>query len=265
MTVRAPAVAGLFYPGVPGYLRTFVVDALDQARTLAGPGEEAPPRALIVPHAGYVYSGTTAATAYHLLKNQSVKHVVIVGPTHRVGINGIALPDADAMATPLGEVPLWQEGVALALAQPGVCVSEPVHRQEHAIEVHLPFLQVVLPDVDILPLAAGWVEPTVMSNVIEAVWQPGTVVIVSSDLSHYLPYAEAQAVDAKTMRQILALTPDLGHDQACGATGINGLLRAAAHRSLVPRLVHQCNSGDTAGDKESVVGYATVAFREAVA
>jgi len=260
MKVRPAAVAGMFYPGEQGALRAMIDQMLGSARAQAS--MTAGLEAVIVPHAGYIYSGSTAALSYVLLEQlvDKIKHVVIVGPTHRVGIRGIALPDADAMATPLGEVPLWAEGVRLALAQPLVVTSEAVHAEEHSIEVQLPFIQTVLPDADVLPLAAGWVEPQAVTTILQAVWSPDTMIVISSDLSHYHPYHEAQAIDQATVAQILALDPAINHDQACGATGVDAVILAAQDRGLAPHLLGMCNSGDTAGDKSRVVGYAAVGF-----
>ena len=266
MNVRPAAVAGSFYPGEPHRLRSMVEMLLDRAPEPVDtpPGGQSL-KAVIVPHAGYVYSGSTAAQGYRRLAAlaDQVKHVVIVGPTHRVGIRGIALPDAGAMATPLGDVPLWEEGVRIGIAQPAVQISAAVHAQEHSLEVQLPFLQVVLPQADILPLAAGWVEPAVVTTVLDAVWdQPGTVIVISSDLSHYHPYDQANAIDRATVAQIMALDATIDHDQACGATGVDALLLAARARGLTPRLEGLRNSGDTAGDKTGVVGYVAVSFCE---
>jgi len=192
----------------------------------------------------------------------NVKHVVIVGPTHRVGIHGIALPDADAMATPLGNVAVWADGAKRALEQPQVVVSAAVHQDEHSLEVQVPFLQVVLPDADILPLAAGWVEPAAVTCVLDAVWGPDTLVVISSDLSHYHRYDEARQIDRASVDQILNRDPNLDHDQACGATGVNALALAARDRHLRPQLLGLCNSGDTASDKHRVVGYAALSFHQ---
>ena len=261
MRVRPPAVAGMFYPGDPNGLQTMIDSMLDEARTKVTPDEKL--KSMVVPHAGYIYSGSTAALGYALLESlvDKVKHVVILGPTHRVGIRGIALPGCDAMKTPLGTVPLWSDGVERALAQPFVVNSAEVHAQEHSLEVQLPFLQTVVPQADVLPLAVGWVEPQVATNVIDAVWDPDTFIVISSDLSHYHPYAEAQRIDQGTVSQILK-GEQVDHDQACGATGVDAMTLAARTRGLTPRLIGMCNSGDTAGDKAGVVGYATIGFDE---
>ena len=249
----------MFYPGDPRQLRGMIDGMLEEARTKVEPVPGL--KAMVVPHAGYVYSGSTAALGYALLATMadSVKHVVILGPTHRVGIRGIALPEADAMETPLGIVPLWSEGAQRALTQPFVVASAEVHAQEHSLEVQLPFLQTVVPQADVLPLAVGWVEPRVATDVIDAVWDSNTFIVISSDLSHYHPYAEAQAIDRVTVDQILK-GEQVDHDQACGATGVDAMTLAACARGLEPKLIGMCNSGDTAGDKHGVVGYATIGF-----
>ena len=255
MRVRPPAVAGLFYPDSAPVLNA-QIDGFMQA-SQAG----AIPPAILTPHAGYVYSGSTAGYAYSLWADCGIKHVVIVGPTHRVGIKAVAIPDADAVATPLGTVPIWTEGTDIALRLPQVVVSGAAHADEHSLEVQLPFLQRTLRDFDVLPLAAGWVTPQAVAEVLEALWDtPGLGVVISSDLSHYHSYADATRIDQATIDQILALDATIDHDQACGATGLNGMLLVASANNLKPRLLHACNSGDTAGDKRRVVGYTAVAF-----
>jgi len=257
MPIRPPAVAGQFYPGQAPRLLA-MVDGL-----LAGVAEPGPvPKAVIVPHAGYVYSGSTAALAYAAVARAAgVAHVVLVGPAHRAGIRGIALPDASALATPLGDVPVWREGTALALLQPGVVVDGRVHADEHSLEVQLPFLQRVLPGADVVALAVGWVEPPVVAAVLGALWGgPETLVVISSDLSHYHPYDQARRIDAGTIAQVLALDARIDHERACGATGMSALLLEAAAHDLEPRLLGACNSGDTAGDRRQVVGYAAFGF-----
>ncbi|MDR0415811.1 MAG: AmmeMemoRadiSam system protein B [Propionibacteriaceae bacterium] len=274
MTTRPPAVAGLFYPGQPAALAA-AVDAL----LAAVPAPAPPPPAFVAPHAGYVYSGSTAALAYAAVRarRDEIAHVVILGPTHRFGLPAIALPAADRFATPLGDVPVWADGAARVAGLPQVAVSAPAHAEEHSIEVHLPFLQRTLADFDVLPLAVGWVSDAAVAEVVEAVWNPAdTLIVASSDLSHYLPYDEARRRDEATLRQLLDLAGPLDHDQACGATPVNGLMTAAGRGclgppgpadgppasapGLTPRLLGACNSGDTAGDRARVVGYAAVGF-----
>ncbi|MCL2849605.1 MAG: AmmeMemoRadiSam system protein B [Micrococcales bacterium] len=258
-SVRPPAVAGSFYPADPDVLRDQVDQFLAQAPAPA-PGA-ARPGALIVPHAGYVYSGSTAALAYRLVAGACVDKVVLVGPTHRVAVRGVALPTVHAFATPLGTMRVWP-GAQNALADvPWVVVHAATHRDEHAVEVQLPFLQQVLGDVDIVPLNAGAATADQVADVIEALWDsPDTLVVISSDLSHYLPYDEARTRDEATLAQVMALDGQLDHQQACGATPVNGMLEVARRRGLVPRLLGACSSGDTAGDRARVVGYCAVAF-----
>ena len=260
-SVRRPAVAGLFYPGEPAVLASTLSDLLGRAGTKA----PAVPKALIAPHAGYVYSGPIAASAYALLApaRDTVRRVVLLGPTHRVAVRGLALPAAARFATPLGTVDLDAPAVECLRALPQVVVSDEAHALEHSLEVHVPFLQTVLADFTLVPLAVGHAEPEEVAEVLEALWGgPETLIVVSSDLSHYLAYPHAQRVDRATCDAILALRTDIDHEQACGATPVSGLALAARRRKLTPELVDLRNSGDTAGDKGRVVGYASFAFYE---
>lgn len=264
--VRPAAVAGLFYPGRRIGLVRVIEDLLSQARTELGPQLDEPlPKALLLPHAGYAYSGSTAALGYALLAPRAagIHRVVLLGPTHRVPVDGLALPDAEAMATPLGEVAVETLSEATRQRLPQVVDSVRAHALEHSLEVHLPFLQVVLPKVRVLPLAVGRAEPDEVAAVLDAVWGGSdTVVIVSSDLSHYLPYDRARRTDAETVEQILHGRP-VTPEQACGAYAVNGLLVAAGRRGLTGRLLGMRTSGDTAGDRRRVVGYAALAFTAA--
>ena len=263
--VRPPAVAGLFYAGEAGALQRELDDALAQARPVS-PGEPAgPPKALIVPHAGYIYSGPVAASAYRRLDalRGRVCRVVLLGPCHRVPVRGLALPGVDAFATPLGQVPIDREAVAVLADLPQVVVSAAAHAREHSLEVQLPFLQRALDEFTLVPLAVGDATPAEVAEVLERLWGGDeTLVLISSDLSHYHGYAEAQAIDGATVTAILggAAGSALDHEQACGATPIAGLLQVAHRRGLVPRLLDLRNSGDTAGDRSRVVGYAAIAF-----
>jgi len=257
MRERPPAVAGFFYPASQATL-TAQVDGFIAGG--AEPGATAPP-AILVPHAGYDYSGSTAGLAYALWRGADIRHVIIIGPTHRVGIEAIALPDAEVMGTPLGFVPIWYEGAKTALDFPQVVVSARVHAEEHSLEVQLPFLQRTLASFDVLPLAAGWVTPKAVADVIEALWEtPNLGVVISSDLSHYHTYDDARRIDAETIDQVRALDATIDHDQACGATGLDAMLLVAKLHGLRPRMLGACNSGDTAGDKRRVVGYTAFAF-----
>lgn len=259
--VRPPAVAGLFYPGTAGELAH---DVRSMLATAAAP--DIVPKVLIAPHAGYVYSGPIAASAYAALKNIAarIRRVILLGPTHRVAVRGLALPEASAFATPLGEVPLDLEAAQSIARLPQVTISAAAHAQEHSLEVQLPFLQSVLHDFKLLPLAVGLATPEEVAEVLEALWGGvETLIVISSDLSHYLPYDTARQVDGASTQDILGMSQELTHEQACGATPINGLLLAARKHRLVPHLLDLRNSGDTAGPRNGVVGYAAFAFEEA--
>ena len=258
---RPAAVAGMFYPGDPAELIA-TVDALLRA---AKPFSESAPKVLIVPHAGYIYSGPTAAMAYACLAplRQKIKRVILLGPTHRVAVNGIAVPESTIFATPLGHIPLDLDAIAQLRALRQIVFSDRVHAQEHSLEVHLPFLQRVLADFKLVPLAVGEAGPEAVAEVLDYLWGgPETLIVISSDLSHFLNYSTAQQVDHNTCQHILQLDSSFKPQQACGAYPINGLLLVARQRGLMPQLIHLCNSGDTAGDKNRVVGYAAFAFYE---
>jgi len=260
MELRPPAVAGLFYPANAQKLTGLVDQLLDG---VVAPGLA--PKAMILPHAGYRYSGPMAALGYATLPAAAarIRQVVLLGPCHRVGLPAMALPGVDAMATPLGDVPVWAEGVAMASRFEQVVVAPEVHAEEHSLEVHLPFLQRTLPQAPVLPLAVGWVSPDEVAEVLDAIWGgPETLVIASSDLSHFHSYSQAKVIDQQTVGQILKLGPPLDHDQACGAGPINGLMVVAASRSAQPTLVGLCSSGDTSFDHSRVVGYACIRFDE---
>jgi AmmeMemoRadiSam system protein B len=259
--VRPAAVAGMFYAGTRNRL------ADDVRGFLAGVAADAraAPKALIVPHAGYMYSGPVAATAYASLASleETVTRVVLLGPTHRVAVRGLAVSDARAFATPLGEVAIDREAVARALTLRQVVVSDPAHAYEHALEVQLPFLQTVLRHFSLVPFAVGDASAEEVAQVLDLLWGgPETLVVISSDLSHYHRYDVARHIDRATADKILALSPTLDHEQACGATPVNGLLVCARQRGLVPALLDLRNSGDTAGDRSRVVGYAAFTFDE---
>lgn len=256
--VRPAAVAGRFYPGDAASLAAEVDGMLAAATDARGPR----PKALIVPHAGYVYSGPIAASAYRLLAGHPLpKRVVLLGPAHYVPLRGLALPDATAVATPLGVIPLDVEGMRAAASHPQVVVSAEAHAREHSLEVQLPFLQRALGDFELVPLVVGHASPATVAEVLNRVWgDEDTLIVISTDLSHYLSYAEARALDEQTARQILAGDVGFDGDQACGAHGVRGFLVAAKQRGLAPRLLDLRNSGDTAGDRSRVVGYASFAY-----
>lgn len=258
--IRPAAVAGVFYPADAHTLAAQVQNLLAHA---APASHLLTPKALIVPHAGYIYSGPVAASAYALLEplRDVIRRVILLGPSHRVGFQGIALPGCAAFATPLGLVEIDNEAVFAIAQHPGVIFEDRAHAQEHALEVQLPFLQTVLDHFRILPLTLGMIDANTTANLLDALWGgPETLILVSSDLSHFNPYAIAQRDDRASIDQVLALEPPLTHEQACGATGINALLLAASRHKLSPRLLDLRNSGDTAGDRSRVVGYAAVSF-----
>lgn len=264
VAVRPAAVAGAFYPGDAPELRADVRRMLAAAGARAS-GEASRPKALIVPHAGYVYSGDVAASAYARLAplRGVVRRVVLLGPCHRVAVRGLALPGSERFATPLGDVPVDAAAVRDLRAFPQVTESPAAHAQEHSLEVHLPFLQEVLGEFSLVPLAVGAATPEEVAEVLDRLWGGDeTLVVISSDLSHYLPYNTAQLTDRQTVKDMLALDARIDHEHACGATPVNGLLLLARRKGLVPELLDLRNSGDTAGDKSRVVGYASLAFSD---
>jgi AmmeMemoRadiSam system protein B len=262
--VRPPAVAGMFYPDEPEELKSMLSELLKQEVPSDRASAKAP-KVLLVPHAGYIYSGRTAARAYASLIPfaAQIQRVVVLGPCHRAAVQGIALPASEAFLTPLGSVRIDQDAIAAIRALPGVCVHPNAHALEHSLEVQLPFLQTVLGDFSLVPLAVGDADIATVSQVIEILWGgPETLFVVSSDLSHYHVYTDANAIDTETIKEILALCAEIVPEQACGAFPLNGMLHVAAQRHLKPRLIERCNSGDTAGDKSRVVGYCSIAFDE---
>lgn len=261
--MRPAAVAGMFYPGDAGQLSGEVAGML---RAATDASTSAPvPKAIIAPHAGYIYSGPIAASVYALLSQSahSIRRVILLGPTHRVGVDGLALPSVSHFSTPLGTIEIDQEARAMLADLPQVLVADSPHAQEHSLEVQLPFLQSVLRNFRLIPLAVGHASAEAVAAVLERLWGgPETLIVVSSDLSHYLPYAAAQKIDGRTAARIVACDPTIGHDEACGATPVNGLLLAARRHGLKARLIDLRNSGDTAGDRNRVVGYGGFAFSE---
>ncbi len=258
--IRTPAVAGRFYPGDAGTLSQQVAALLG-----AVPDAAPPPKALIVPHAGYVYSGPVAASAYALLRGcrRALERVVLLGPSHHVPLRCMAVPSVDAFDTPLGRVPLDRAAVAALAAMEHVRVWDAPHEMDHALEVQLPFLQAQLGDFALVPLAVGPCAPARVAAVLDAVWGgPETLVVVSTDMSHFHRYEQARAIDRDTAAAILRRETSLSGEQACGCHAVNGLLHAARERGLEVELLDQRNSGDTAGDRARVVGYASFALRE---
>ena len=250
---RPPAVAGLFYPDDPYELRAVLSGYLDQSPAVSGR-----PKAIIVPHAGYVYSGPIAAAAYRAIAEVApgIERVVLAGPSHRIPVPGIAVPDVSAFDTPLGQVPLDRPTIERLLQLPDVYATNLPHRLEHSLEVQLPFLQVTVPTFTLVPLAVGEATAESMAAVFDACWGgPETLIVVSSDLSHYRDYAGAQAVARRTVQAILERRDDLSDEQACGCRVLNGFMRVARARGLSVRALDVRNSGDTSGDRSRVVGY----------
>ena len=255
--VRPPAVAGSFYPADPALLSRDVQTLLG-AVTRRGPR----PKAIIAPHAGYIYSGAVAASAYALLGEcrGEIERVVLLGPSHRVPLRGMAVPSVDAFMTPLGTVALERSAIERLSALPAVQVADAPHELDHALEVQLPFLQAQLGDFLLIPVAVGQCPAEQVADALECVWGgPETLVVVSTDMSHFHAYAKARAIDHDTSELIVRREATLRGEQACGCYAVNGLLTVAQRRGLRVQLLELANSGDTAGDRTRVVGYASFA------
>ncbi len=258
--IRSPAVAGAFYPADPSVLH----EEIQAFLAGVGPPGEPPPKAVIVPHAGYVYSGPVAASAYARLRPLAgrIHRVVLLGPAHRVPFVGIAAPEADDFDTPLGRIHVDQAAVDALADLPFVGRSDLPHAPEHSLEVQLPFLQEVLGAFELVPLVVGEATPEQVAAVLDRLWGADeTLIVVSSDLSHYLDYDTARRLDRLTSEAITALRDEaIDHEQACGATPVKGLLQAARRRGLQAEVVDLRNSGDTAGPRDRVVGYGAYVF-----
>ncbi len=258
-----PAVAGAFYPGDAAELARCVAGYL--ADTMGPPAVQTlAPKVLIVPHAGYVYSGPIAASAYRLLAplRARIHRVVLLGPAHRVYLQGMAVPSVDSFLMPNGEIPLDTDCIARVLRLPDVIVSDRAHAMEHSLEVQLPFLQSLLERFTLVPIVVGECASAVVAAVLDALWGGAeTLIVVSSDLSHYHPYTAAQRLDAATTRAIIDRSANLTGEQACGANAINGLMRATHAQDLSLEVLDVRNSGDTAGDRGQVVGYGAYVMR----
>ncbi len=257
--MRPAAVAGLFYPDDTGQLCHQLDNFLHANSQPTGDC----PKALIVPHAGYVYSGAIAGSAYSLLQPvaEQITKVVLLGPCHYVPVNYLALPEAEYFQTPLGHVELDRDLIWKIESLPQVIRSAETHAREHALEVQLPFLQRLLRNFTLLPLVVGQVSPEQVCEVLVCVWGgPETLILVSSDLSHYLDYETALKVDKSTSRSIVQLDDHIRPEQACGCYSVNGLLRVARQKNLSSRCIDLGNSGDTSGDRDRVVGYGAYAF-----
>lgn len=268
--IRPPAVAGMFYPGTAEALRGQIATLLASPSPPGPlPGNRLAPedgrlKALIVPHAGYVYSGPIAAQAYRLLLplRGQIERVVLLGPAHRVYVPTLASSGATRFDTPLGSLTVDEEFQGRVLGD-GLIESRRAHQPEHSLEVQLPFLQEVLGQPRIVPLLVSDAAPERVASVLAALWGgPETLIVISSDLSHYLPYAQARRVDSDTCERILACDTTLDGEQACGCAAVNGLLVLARRRGLTPQLLDLRSSGDTSGSRAEVVGYAAFAFYE---
>lgn len=251
--VREPAVAGTFYPNDPVTLSSLIDTYLE-----GEPVSSDSPKALIAPHAGYIYSGPVAGSAYRLLTpfHNKIKHVVLLGPSHRVGFDGMAVPHATTFRTPLGDIPLAVETINRIVSHPAINYRDDAHAAEHSLEVHLPFLQQVIDDFDLVPIVVGEASADDVADVLNTLWAgEDTLIVISTDLSHYLPYEAAQRTDANTIQKIESLKPTLRGHEACGCLAVNGLLQYLKANGMTIDTVDARNSGDTAGDRDRVVGY----------
>lgn len=258
MKIRPPAVADMFYTGNGEHLAVQVSDFMDVEQD-----NPLRPKAIIVPHAGFVYSGTTAGHGYALVKKMAsvIKKIVLIGPCHRVWIQGMAIPSCEYFETPLGKVEVDTKKLNDLAIFPQVVISDQAHEQEHSLEVQLPFLQPIFPQFQLTPIVVGDISTGAFVEVLEYLWGgEETLIVISSDLSHFLDYNAAIEVDSKTSQLIENFDPEsISSDMACGSAGIKALLKVARNKKLHVKTIHQCNSGDTAGDKDRVVGYGTYA------
>ncbi len=252
--IRQPAVADMFYPAEPAALRTMVQGYLREATP-----PTTIPKAIIAPHAGYIYSGAVAATAYASLTpmRHSITRVILLGPSHRVHLRGMGVSSADHFATPLGLISIDRTTTDALLALPQVQVNDGAHLMEHSLEVHLPFLQLVLDKFSLVPLVVGDCTPGEVDEVLARMWGgEETLIVISSDLSHYHDYQTARRLDQHTSQSIEQLAYEkIGYDDACGRIPVNGLLHLARRLGLHAETVDLRNSGDTAGPRDRVVGY----------
>ena len=253
--IRQPAVAGMFYPADKQSLKDDIQQYLDQAETEL----KIKPKAIVVPHAGYIYSGPIAATAFNQIIpfKDEINRVVLLGPSHRVAFTGLAVPESDVFNTPLGNIQIDQKGIQLLSDLPQVIASDQAHREEHSLEVELPFLQETLDEFTLIPLVVGDAERHEVAEVINRLWgDEHTLIVISTDLSHYHNYNEAKQLDRATSDAIVNLKPDLiGYEDACGRNGLKGMMTVAEEKNLSIDILDLRNSGDTAGDKSRVVGY----------
>lgn len=263
--IRAPAVSGMFYPDDPRELAANVGRYLAAQQANAAPGDV--PKAIVAPHAGYVYSGAIAGRAYATVRAAAsrISRVVLLGPAHRVAFSGIAAPEADSFRTPLGDIAIDQAALDAVADLAQIVRRDDAHREEHSLEVHLPFLQELLDAFTLVPLVVGRAGPDDVAQVLDRLWGgPETLIVISTDLSHYEDYATAQRMDTATAQAIEDLRVDgITQPQACGRIPVQGLMTTAKRRGMRVDRIDLKNSGDTAGTKDRVVGYGAWAFREA--
>jgi AmmeMemoRadiSam system protein B len=266
MSIRLPAVSGSFYPAEAQELTRLLEGLFAMSRPVDTKvvAKPTPIQMLIVPHAGYEYSGQVAANAFQQLESfkQDIKRVVLLGPSHRVAFTGIALPGYESFETPLGRVSVDTMAFRQALACPGVTIRDDAHLQEHSLEVQIPFLQTVLGAFDILPLVVGAASVEDVQNMLESLWQPNTLIVVSTDLSHFLYSADAERIDGRTCERIHELASDIKSDQACGHYPLNGALAFAKSKGWAAHEIAHCHSGNVTGVMDKVVGYASFAVGE---
>ncbi|MDM8567085.1 AmmeMemoRadiSam system protein B [Candidatus Halobeggiatoa sp. HSG11] len=257
---RTPAVAGTFYPDNTHELSTMIDQLLQSVKTTG-----TIPKAIIVPHAGYVYSGPIAASIYAMIRpaRNIIKRVVLIGPSHQVPLLGIAATKMQNFSTPFGDIPVDDQAIDKILKFPQVSLMEQAHANEHSLEVQLPFLQKILNEFSIVPLVVGKATSEQVGEILETLWgTKETLIVVSSDLSHYNNYESAQKLDKLTTQAIESLSPEkIEYEQACGRVPINGLLNVAKNKKMQVETIDLRNSGDTAGSKDQVVGYGAYAFR----
>lgn len=262
--IRPPAVAGAFYPDDPATLAATLDTMLAEVADAGGAAPKTAPKAIIVPHAGYIYSGPVAATVYARLAplSETIERVVVLGPCHRVAVQGAALSSVAAFATPLGKIDIDHSLDERLLQLSHVATYDEAHSREHSLEVQLPFLQRVLGNFELIPVAVGNASADEVADILECVWGgPETLIVISSDLSHYLDYDNAKTLDGETAKAIEALDPDAISDiQACGRIPVKGLLQVAEKLGLEVETLDLRNSGDTAGPRDQVVGYGAWTF-----
>lgn len=260
MISRPATVAGFFYPEDPTELRRSVIQMLaSQSLSLPLP-QPARIQALVVPHAGYRYSGHIAAAAYKLLTKGQFKRVLLLGPNHRVPLQGIAAPSVDSFQSPIGELPLDTQAIKQATRQASIAYFDEAHQSEHCLEVQLPFVLLTLGQITLIPLIVGNTPAIQVCELIQSLMTPETLLLISTDLSHFHPLSQAQQIDQQTLNQIMALQPTLTGEQACGAAPLNGALMWAKQQGLTATLLAKGSSVDGGGDADSVVGYASIAL-----